>query len=51
MQLADADNFEDVAVDPRFAEENSPLKKGNAASERNSVCTVANQDTLPPIAT
>jgi len=44
-------NFKDVAADPCFDKESSPLKKGNAASERNSACTVANQDTLPPTAT
>jgi len=50
MQHEDAVNFKDVAVEPHFIEESSPLKKGNAASERNSACTAANQDTLPPIA-
>jgi len=50
MQHADAVNFEDMAVGPHFVEESSPLKKGNAASERNSAYTVANQDTSPPIA-
>jgi len=50
MQHADAVNSEDVAVEPRFAEESSPLKKGNAASEKSSACTVANQATSPPIA-
>jgi len=44
-------NFEDVAVEPRFIKESSPLKKGNAASERNFACTAANQDISPPIAT
>jgi len=43
-------NFEDIAVEPRFVEESSPLKKGNAASEKSSVCTAANQDMSPPIA-
>jgi len=50
MQHEDVVNFEDVVVEPRFIEESSPPKKGNAASERNSACTVANQDTSPPIA-
>jgi len=50
MQHIDAVNFEDVAVEPRFVEESSPPKKGNAASEKSSACTVANQDTSPPIA-
>jgi len=51
MQLTDMVNFEDMAMEPHFVEENSLLKKGNTASERNSACTVANQDTSPPIAT
>jgi len=50
MQHKDAVNFEDVAVEPRFVEESSPQKKGNAASGKSSVCTAANQATSPPIA-
>jgi len=50
MQHADAVNFEDVVEEPHFVEESSPLKKGNAASEKSSACTAANQATSPPIA-
>jgi len=50
MLLADTVNFKDVAMDPHFVKESSPLKKGNTTSERNSACTAANQDMLPPIA-
>ena len=50
MQLVVMVNFKDVAADPCSVKENSPQKKGNAASKRNSSCTVANQDTSPPTA-
>jgi len=50
MKHADKVNFEDVAVEPRYVKESSPLKKGNAASEKSSACTAANQATSPPIA-
>jgi len=50
MQHEDAVNFEDVAMEPRFVKESSPPKKGNAASEKSSACTAANQATSPQIA-
>jgi len=51
MSHADVVNFEDVVVEPCFVKESSPPKNGNAASEKSSACTVANQATSPPIAT
>jgi len=51
MLLADVVNLEDVVVEPHFVKVNYPLKKENAASEKSSACTAANQDTSLPIAT
>jgi len=51
MQHVDAVSFEDVAVDPRFVEENFFPKNVNAASERSSACIAANQDISLPTAT
>jgi len=45
-QLTDKVNFVDKPVD-LSNKENSPPKKGNNVSKRNSACTVANQDISP----
>ena len=46
MPLMDEVKLMDMVIDPSN-EEDSPQKKGNAISKRNSVCTVANQAILP----